>query len=183
MTPRGIAYVLALAGSALFGTALVASRSEAAVVIDITQSGSDVVTTGSGNLDINGLTFVSTSFTSGAMIPAQAVIVVGPAGVATNLDLYSAISGPSSFGSGAFTEAASSGSRDIFGISIGRLVVPANYVSGTSLSGTDTYTNTTISSLGLTPGTYVYTWGTVALACGRCLLPWRKGNDAGAGLL
>jgi hypothetical protein len=37
-------------------------------------------------------------------------------------------------------------------------------VSGTQLKNTATYTGQTISSLGLTPGTYTWTWGTGAHA-------------------
>jgi hypothetical protein len=44
------------------------------------------------------------------------------------------------------------------------LFFPAPYVSGNSLNATDTYANTTISGLGLTPGTYTWTWGTGAHA-------------------
>jgi hypothetical protein len=39
------------------------------------------------------------------------------------------------------------------------VVVPLGYVSGTPLSATDTWSNATISSLGLNPGTYTWTWG------------------------
>ena len=58
---------------------------------------------------------------------------------------------------------ASSGSGDLVGI-IGpspfTLIVPQGYLSGTALSDTAAYYNATFSSLGVTPGTYVWTWGT-----------------------
>jgi hypothetical protein len=38
--------------------------------------------------------------------------------------------------------------------------VPLGYVSGTSLSATSTYAGATLLSLGVTPGTYTWTWGT-----------------------
>ena len=39
--------------------------------------------------------------------------------------------------------------------------MPQGYVSGTDLGiSTDTWNNQTLSSLGLTPGTYTWTWGT-----------------------
>ena len=41
---------------------------------------------------------------------------------------------------------------------------PAGYVPGAHLSDTDTYAGQTLGSLGLTPGTYKYTWGTGAHA-------------------
>ena len=37
--------------------------------------------------------------------------------------------------------------------------VPANYISGDMLSASNTYGDSTLSGLGLTPGIYVYTWG------------------------
>jgi hypothetical protein len=42
------------------------------------------------------------------------------------------------------------------------LLVPDGYVSGSALSGTAIWDAFTIASLGLTPGTYTYTWGTGA---------------------
>jgi len=44
------------------------------------------------------------------------------------------------------------------------LYVPINYVSGSPLSGTATWSASTFSSLGLTPGTYTWTWGSGANA-------------------
>jgi hypothetical protein len=42
------------------------------------------------------------------------------------------------------------------------LLVPQDYVSGTALSDSATYNNTTFISLFVTPGNYVWTWGTGA---------------------
>ena len=38
--------------------------------------------------------------------------------------------------------------------------MPQGYVSGASLSSTSTYNGATLLSLGVTPGTYTWTWGT-----------------------
>ena len=47
------------------------------------------------------------------------------------------------------------GSTSLFGA----VFVPVGYVSGSSLSDTSTWDNTTVAALGLIPGTYTYTWG------------------------
>jgi hypothetical protein len=71
--------------------------------------------------------------------------------------------GPAKFGSGGDI-VASSGSGDPVGIfrSSSELDVPAGYVSDSPLSDTSTYSGETFSSLGATPGTYKWTWGTGA---------------------
>ena len=65
------------------------------------------------------------------------------------------------FGFGGLTDA-SSGSGDPVKIqgSINNLVVPAGNVSDSrTLSDTASYDNATFASLGVTPGTYTWTWG------------------------
>lgn len=42
------------------------------------------------------------------------------------------------------------------------LFVPVGYVTGHALSDTSTYDSATFASLGVTPGTYEWTWGTGA---------------------
>ena len=75
------------------------------------------------------------------------------------------ISGPANFGAGVRT-AASGGTGDAFVLNAFTevLFVPRDYVSGSSLSGSATFVNATLASLGITPGTYVYSWGSGANA-------------------
>jgi hypothetical protein len=136
--------------------ASLAGTADAGVIIDVYQSGSNVVASGSGSINLSGLTFVGTFTSDPGVTPIRANMYVGSGGA---LDFYSGASGPASFGSGGPTSA-SSGTGGTFGVNGigGNIIVPHGYVSGSSLSGSDTYDNTTIAGLGLTPGTYTYTW-------------------------
>jgi PEP-CTERM motif len=149
--------------AAVLGLVGVSARAD--VTIDITQQGTDVVIAGSGTLNITGLSFVgSGSFNPTPNInPNFPALVEGPAGGSSDNDEYGTITGPTSFGPGS-VNLASSGTGSAFGIESGYLLVPVAYVSGQSLSATDTYSGATFSSLGLTPGTYTWTWGTGANA-------------------
>jgi hypothetical protein len=76
-------------------------------------------------------------------------------------------SGPSLFGNDPnIFENPSFGSGDLFGVvadnGIGQslLVLPSNYVSGTSLNGTSRFSGFTLANLGLSPGVFSWTWGT-----------------------
>jgi hypothetical protein len=57
---------------------------------------------------------------------------------------------------------ASGGSGEFVGIfaAAGLLEVPQGYVSGRALTDSMTFNNATLASLGVTPGTYVWSWGT-----------------------
>ena len=76
------------------------------------------------------------------------------------VDVYSGVSGPSSFGSGlnAFASSGTGPTTGVLGLT-DFLDVPSAYVSGTALADSSTYDNATLASLGLTPGTYTYSWG------------------------
>jgi hypothetical protein len=127
----------------------------------LNQVGPDVVATGSGALDLTGLTFFAAVGATAVVQPSTGTIQTGP--TTSSVSIYRGISGPTSFGSGGNT-VANSGTGDFVGIQgvSGMLVVPVGYVSGTLLSDTSTYNSATFSTLGVTPGTYEWTWGTGA---------------------
>jgi hypothetical protein len=117
------------------------------------------VANGSGAFDLTGLVFLSRG---GVDAIADIIPILGAISVASgHVDAYVGFSGPSNFGGGGLTFP-SSNSGDPVGIFsfINFLLVPENYVSGTALSGTSAYNNATFASLGATPGTYVWSWGT-----------------------
>ena len=155
-----------IAACALFGATAAANASP--YVVTIQQVGSDVVATGSGNIDLTGLTSPQ-SFTFAAVIEASTGLIDLSTGAA---DLFNGtISGPTNFGpgTGGFTFASSS-SGPIVGFAatdpspLNRdLRIASGYVSDSALStSTDTFLIATFASLGLTPGTYQWTWGTGA---------------------
>jgi hypothetical protein len=152
-------------GALLLGVSLAAPPAHAAYIETLTQEASDVVATGSGTLDLAGLSLLGSGGTTRALInPSSAFLFTGPASFATVAE-YTGFTGPPTFGNGGFT-LASSGSGDLVGIdgSLNQLIVPAGYVSDNALSDTSTYDNTTFSMLGVTPGTYTWTWGSGANA-------------------
>jgi hypothetical protein len=132
------------------------------LVVTILEVGSDVIMSGSGSLNVTGLSEGSVQ-TAGGINGTLGYWVIGQTNpffarkfFGNNLNVY-----PNSFGSG-YT-APTSYSGDTFGIQDGSLgkdiVLPLGYTSGSPLSGTATFANKTISSMGLTPGTYLYDWG------------------------
>ena len=150
-------------------TSLFSVRPAQAYIVTLEQVGSNVVATGSGPINLTGLTFAgSGQFPDGAgILPVPPKIQTGPTGL-VNFDLYGGlVTGPTSFGSG-LGALASSGSGDFVGIKVfnfngvgpnGLLLVPQGYVSGAALSDSMTYNNATFAGLGVIPGTYVWTWG------------------------
>ena len=157
----GTASLLALAASL---AAAAAGPARAAYIVTLTQAGSDVVATGNGTIDTAGLSLVGSVGAFAVIDPSLGLIVTGPASFEPT-DFYGGVTGPASFGSGGFTSA-SSGSGNIAGIngSGNFLFVPSGYVSGGALADSSTYANQSFSSLGVTPGTYVYSFGSGATA-------------------
>jgi PEP-CTERM motif len=132
------------------------------ITITFEQVGTNVVETGTGAIDLTGLTSGSTGpLAVPPLNPSQGTAITGLATFPTMLTIYTGFTGPSSFGSGG-NATPNTETGDILGISahFGDLAVPAGYTSGTSLSATDTFDSSTFSSLGLTAGTYTYRWGT-----------------------
>jgi hypothetical protein len=140
-----------------------APAARAGIVVTLVESDGNVVASGGGSIDLKDLTFESSPpYTSPILNPTFGDIRLGPSQDTAGLESsYTGISGPASFGTGGNspqgTPSGSSVELDGFG---GAISVPSSYVSGTSLTMGATWTGQTFFSLGLTPGTYVWTWGT-----------------------
>ncbi len=133
----------------------------AGFVYTLTEVGPDVVVNGVGTLNLSALTLIDTTAgASSGILPNSGYI-----GVGGSIFTYTGFSGPASFGDGGFTVASSASGNTLAIEANGFLLgVPAGYVSGTPLSNTMTFNNATFASLGFTPGTYIYTWGTGSTA-------------------
>jgi hypothetical protein len=141
-------------------------------VLTVKQAGSDVVVIGSGSANTNGLApQISADDYTNVLTDIQ--IYAGPdaiTGVTTppvDVNLWGGLTGPSLFGNNPnIFEYPSFGSGDLFGIvadnGIGQsfLVLPSNYMSGTSLNSTSRFSGITLANLGLSPGVFSWTWGT-----------------------
>lgn len=164
---KRIAGAMALGMAMLIGGGLSVPSAQAGYVVTLEQVGLNVVATGSGPIDLTGLTFAFTNPLVPGIDGGAGLIFTGPAFV--NSDVYSAINGPTSFGPpniGEFVSQEASG--DVVGVcatecsNVSTLIVPHLYVSDSPLSSTATYNNQTFANMGVTPGTYEWTWGTGA---------------------
>jgi VPDSG-CTERM motif len=142
-------------------TSLFSVRPVQAYTVTLEQMGANVVANGSGAINLTGLSFIEEGSIGPFINPHVAFIVTGQTGSGST---YDGFTGPTTFGNGVITLPNTS-SGDLVGISNSStpfpfLLVPQGYVSNTALSDSMTFNNATFASLGLTPGTYVWTWGT-----------------------
>jgi hypothetical protein len=137
---------------------------QAAYIVTFSETGNDVTASGSGTIDLAGLTFITSGPTVSQVAPTFATEATGGAG---NVDEYSGVTGPFSFGSGVFTNA-TTGAGDLVGVQVlqgepsGFIFVPTGYASGAPLSDTATYAGQSFATLGLAPGVYLYKFGSGA---------------------
>jgi len=115
----------------LTGYGLSAPPAQAGYVVTLEQEGTDVVATGSGPIDVTGLSFLNGLNISQFILPQSGIIETGPAG-RIDILIYSGMTGPTRFGHvDNLATPASSGSGDAVGISgsVNDLFVPLGYVS------------------------------------------------------
>ena len=161
--------ILAAIRCSLMFTAVAALSVHPAQAYSVTlkEVGSNVVANGSGPINLTGLAFFGPgSFFITTLVPSLGRISTGPppSGLGS-VDVYRVFSGPANFGSGGqhnATESLSSGNFVGIQASVDELFVPHGYISNSALSSSATWTGATFASLGVTPGTFVWTWGTGA---------------------
>lgn len=138
------------------------SSAFAAYTVNIREVGSNVVATGSGSINTDSLSYwASGGFGSAQMDSSTARLFIGPA---SETDLVIGFTGPTNFGTGPFK-----GANSVTGVRVGIFTdyfeLPSGYVSGTALqTSTATWNATSFADLGLTTGTYTWSWGNEASA-------------------
>ncbi|MBS0362854.1 MAG: PEP-CTERM sorting domain-containing protein [Proteobacteria bacterium] len=156
---------------------------QAAVNITIQQTSSNLITaTLSGSLNTSMLQAYTSDLTSSQVQSSYGILGFGFGYLTTYRGLDGYWSGPSSWDQVnavglAVSQAISwSGDRFLIEGNYGRVSLAPTYVSGAALNGTETFEGT-LASLGLSPGTYVYTAGreSVTVAIGE------SGKGAGGG--
>ena len=150
--------------SALLLAFCLSPKAEASYVLNVVQSGSNVFATGSGTLNTSALVNQGTAVVGSYVWPSfsfGSVISVGPSVTDT---FFKQISGPATFGSGPQILASTGSGNTVGVIANDGIYVPSGYVSGSALSSSATWNSETLADLGLTPGTYTWTWGSGATA-------------------
>jgi hypothetical protein len=146
-----------------------------AIVLTVKQDVNDVVVIGSGSANTTSLLnppgspeprydYENVFFYNQILVGVDRIFDINSQPV--NVNLWSGITGPSSFGIDTFLSAnPSSATGDLFGIvsdnGLGQslIVLPINYVSGDSLDGTSRFSNFTLADFGLSPGVFSWNWG------------------------
>lgn len=149
-----------IAAISLLTLAALLNSLNAAINVTVQEIGSDVVFSASGSIDLTGVSIFGTnpSGWTEAVRASDAVFSVGLSNTA--ITAYDLSGGSASIGSGGyFSDTSSTAGASIFVAGDDQyFAVPDSYVSGSSIaSGTTTYASHTLDTLGITPGTYVWT--------------------------
>ena len=150
--------VLAVVPALALGAVAAPRAAAAQFTVTFTEQGPDVIVTGSGSLNLAGLTpRIAGGSMGGAIIGgSQSVIALGPTNGRTGASASFLLSSPfpTAFGPGITFASSATGDLFRFGgdVSQSFFTVDASYVSGTALSDRDVFSNQSFRSLGLPAG-------------------------------
>ena len=163
-----MAFTTRIAGAVTLGVPVLmgyAPPAQADYIVTLTEQSGNVVANGSGTFDLTDLSFLQVVSSAGALIqPNIGEIAIGQTGGLDYLRYLGITSEPLNFGPGLGGDASSgSGGRAGIADPLGpALLVPTGYNSGDFTTSTSTWNGATFSSLGVTPGTYTWSWGSGA---------------------
>jgi hypothetical protein len=142
------------------------TQESAAINVTIEEIGTDVVASWSGTIDVSSLSGVAYPFNDGSFVIASASAVgSGNAGMFYYTGVFDSVI--NDFGSGGFKTADSATGTSFsaqFDDQQNRIVLPSGFTSG-SISGSVTFNNETLSSLGITEN-YTFSTG-LTLGAGK----------------
>ena len=178
---------------AIAGACATSAYGQYTLTFNIQEVGSDVVVSASGAVNLSNWGSLGSSFShsSGFLNPSTGLAVVGAGQLwyypEPSLGSPNPIMGPGSLST------STSFTGDVVGVAVNisgnsELYIKQNYVSGSALSGTATYANTTLSLLGFNPTStsYAYTKGTDTIVFNigsvPTPVPEASGSIAGVGL-
>jgi hypothetical protein len=135
---------------------------KAAYTMRLYESGGNVLASGSGSINLDGVILSGDATTANLIRPTSGLLYVG--GPTSHLVRFS-VSGPANFGGGVTSNSTSSTGSYVGIAGVTQVIyVPNTYASGTSFTTNATWNATTLAGLGATPGTYTWTWGSGANA-------------------
>ena len=141
-----------------------AAPARAAYVATMSETGPDVFISGTGTINLAGLFMIPAGggLRPAAIQPNAPFLLLGPAGFGETLGAYTGFIEPANFGTGGVA-IATSGTGVKFGFApdwdnAPRLELDPT-LSNVLISSTSTYAGQTFASLGVTPGSYVWSWG------------------------
>ncbi len=149
-----------LVTAALPASCLLPGNAEAGIIVNIEEQGSDVVASYSGSIDLTGIGFNIIGSGNVNRIGASAGQINFQNG-ATNKASLTDFSknpwtvAPSAFGTGGLFNAdtVSAAAGNAFGFQASGFFIESSYVSGDPISGSMTFENQTLASMGINEGT------------------------------
>lgn len=143
---------------------IISGKASAELIINFTESSGNVLVDANGSLNIDALVYSdSFAYSSIFVDPSSAALSIGTQNSVTVDRYFLGSAGPNQFGPGLARISADSGAGDridVIGTGNGRrLLLPTGYTSGTLLSSSSIFNNSTFTSLGLSTGTTSIAWG------------------------
>jgi hypothetical protein len=129
-----------------------------ALYISILEVGGNVVVSGTGTVNLTGLSAPTSDAISQSITPQFNRIFVASGNSSYNVDVYTGLTATTIIGSGTVTVGSSGSGSSVFGIdgSLNKFFVQEGYVSGDPLQASTTYNSNSLAGLGVDAGTYIF---------------------------
>ncbi len=166
---------------------LMVSGVQGAVIVTAVEASGDVVFSmpAGGSIALTGLSLLTNGDNSSAVDPSTSFFAIGNPSGTLDDDIYEGITTiPGAFGGGG-TSSASSAAGLTFWMGADLMGLPDGYISGALLgASTATFSGETFATLGITGGTYVWSWAADSVTLNVTAVPipaafWLFGSALG----